>query len=252
MFATICHLRVEQRIPRIENSEMPLALVTCGPAHEPIDDVRRITNHSTGEIGTILSETLSASGFEVLCLRGEMAGHPAPKNASVVAFSTNASLLKILQTLSVQPSAVFHAAALCDFTVHRIEGTESARKIRSTVAELHLILRPAEKILPRLRSLFPDSIIVGWKYELDGSCANAIARAREQIKNSRTNACVVNGSAYGTGFGFLTRESEELPHFADKSELCAFLATWTSETVKRCQTSAKGDPIRPSQAGRSA
>ena len=231
---------------------MPLALVTCGPAHEPIDDVRRITNHSTGEIGTILSETLSASGFEILCLRGEMAGHPAPKNASVVAFSTNASLLKILQTLPVQPAVV-----PCRLEVRRrvgrlLEGTERARKIRSTVGELHLILRPAEKILPRLRSLFPDSIIVGWKYELDGSCANAIARAREQIKNSRTNACVVNGSAYGTGFGFLTRESEELPHFADKSELCAFLATWTSETVKRCQTSAKGDPIRPSQAGRSA
>ena len=231
---------------------MPLALVTCGPAHEPIDGVRRITNHSTGEIGTILSETLSASGFEILCLRGEMAGHPAPKNARVVAFSTNGALLNILQTLPVQPLAVFHAAALSDFTVHRIEGSEGARKIRSTAGELRLILRPAEKILPRLRALFPNSIIVGWKYELDGSRADAIARARKQINNSRTNACVVNGSAYGKGFGFLTRESEEFPHFADKSELCAFLATWTLEAVNRFRTSAKDDPVRPSQASRSA
>jgi phosphopantothenoylcysteine synthetase/decarboxylase len=230
---------------------MPLALVTCGPAYEPIDGVRRITNQSTGEIGTILSETLSASGFEILCLRGEMAGHPAPKNARVVAFSTNASLLKILQTLPVQPFAVFHAAALCDFTVHRIEGTRGERKIRSTAGELRLILRPAEKILPRLRAVFPNSIIVGWKYELDGSRADAIARARGQIKNSSTNGCVVNGSAYGKGFGFLTRESEELPHFADKSELCAFLAIWTSEAVNRFQASAKGDPIPPSQGNRS-
>ena len=77
---------------------MPLALVTCGPAYEPIDGVRRITNQSTGEIGTILSETLSASGFEVLCLRGEMAGasRPEPTNAKVLAFSTNASLMTIL------------------------------------------------------------------------------------------------------------------------------------------------------------
>jgi phosphopantothenoylcysteine synthetase/decarboxylase len=45
---------------------MALALVTCGPAYEPIDGVRRITNESTGEIGTILSESLSAFGFEVL------------------------------------------------------------------------------------------------------------------------------------------------------------------------------------------
>ena len=54
-------------------------------------------------------------------------------------------------------------------------------------------------------------MIVGWKYELDGSRADAIARARKQIQFPSTDACVVNGSAYGEGFGFLTRESEDLP-----------------------------------------
>ena len=43
--------------------------------------VRRITNQSTGELGTILAETLAASGFEVLCLRGEAATRPEPTNA---------------------------------------------------------------------------------------------------------------------------------------------------------------------------
>jgi phosphopantothenate---cysteine ligase (CTP) len=233
MSAAICHLRVERRILRDENFGMPLALVTCGPAHEPIDGVRRITNQSTGELGTILSECLSAHGFEVLCLRGEMAAHPAPKNAKVVAFSTNASLMNILERLPVQPVAVFHAAALCDFMVHRIEGTDEARKIRSTVAELHLILRPAEKILPRLRALFSETLIVGWKYELDGSRADAVARAREQINTSNTNACVVNGSAYGAGFGFLARESGQLRHLVDKAGLCEFLAAWMLEQMPK-------------------
>jgi phosphopantothenoylcysteine synthetase/decarboxylase len=230
---------------------MPFALVTCGPAHEPIDDVRRITNQSTGELGTILAETLSASGLEVLCLRGEMAGHPPPKNARVVAFSTNASLLTILEKLPVQPVAVFHAAALCDFMVHRIEGTGRERKIRSTTAEVHLILRPAEKILPRLRSLFPDAVIVGWKYELDGSRSDAVTRAREQIKTSNTNASVINGSAYGAGFGFLSRESAELRHLVDKARLCEFLAAWTLEALTRRPASAKVDRPPPSQADRS-
>jgi phosphopantothenoylcysteine decarboxylase/phosphopantothenate--cysteine ligase len=236
----------------VENFDMPLALVTCGPGYEPIDAVRRITNQSTGELGTILSESLSASGFEVLCLRGEMAAHPAPKNARVVAFSTNASLMAVLERLPVQPVAVFHAAALCDFMVHRIEGTDEARKIRSTVAELHLILRPAEKILPCLRALFPETVIVGWKYELDGSRADAVSRARQQIDTSNTHACVVNGSAYGAGFGFLARESEELRHLVDKARLCEFLAAWTLEALNRVQASAKTDRLPPSQADRSA
>jgi hypothetical protein len=160
--------------------------------------------------------------------------------------------MTILEKLPIQPVAVFHAAALCDFMVHRIEGADEARKIRSTVAELHLILRPAEKILPRLRALFPETVIVGWKYELDGSRADAVARARQQISTSNTNACVVNGSAYGAGFGFLARESEELRHLVDKAGLCEFLAAWTLEALNPVQASAKADRLPPSQADQSA
>ena len=101
---------------------MPLALVTCGPAYEPIDEVRRITNQSTGELGSLLSETLARANFEVLCLRGEMAVYPAPQDVKVVPFTTNASLLALLERLPIQPAAVFHAAALCDFLVPKSKG----------------------------------------------------------------------------------------------------------------------------------
>ena len=121
-----CHFRVESAFAKVEARLMALALVTCGPAYEPIDGVRRITNESTGEIGTILSESLSAFGFEVLCLRGEMSRHPAPKNARVVSFSTNGSLMEILEKLPSQPAAFFHAAALSDFSVRKIQGTEES------------------------------------------------------------------------------------------------------------------------------
>ncbi|MFZ4683873.1 MAG: phosphopantothenoylcysteine decarboxylase, partial [Terrimicrobiaceae bacterium] len=96
---------------------MSLALVTCGPAYAPIDDVRRITNHSTGELGSILSTTLHTAGFQVMCLRGEMATHPAPPDVEVIPFSTNSSLEEELEKLSEPPAVIFHAAALCDFTV---------------------------------------------------------------------------------------------------------------------------------------
>jgi hypothetical protein len=95
-------------------------------------------------------------------------------------------------------------------------------------------------------------VIVGWKYELDGSRGDAVARAREQINTSNTNACVVNGSAYGTGFGFLARESGELRHLVNKAGLCEFLAAWTLQALNRVQTSAKADRLPPSQADQSA
>ncbi|HVY71907.1 MAG TPA: phosphopantothenoylcysteine decarboxylase, partial [Verrucomicrobiae bacterium] len=34
-------------------------IVTCGPSYEPIDEVRRLTNFSTGELGVLLAEELA-------------------------------------------------------------------------------------------------------------------------------------------------------------------------------------------------
>ena len=34
-------------------------IVTAGPTHEPIDKVRRLTNHSTGRLGTGLAKHLT-------------------------------------------------------------------------------------------------------------------------------------------------------------------------------------------------
>ena len=232
MAAFVCHLRVEDEIVTVKIARMPLAVVTCGPAYEPIDKVRRITNQSTGELGSLLSETLARANFEVLCLRGEMAVHPKPQDVNVVPFTTNASLLALLERLPIQPAAVFHAAALCDFLVHKIEGSDRERKIPSSVSVLRLILRPAEKLLPRLRPLFPQAIIVGWKYELEGSREEAFARALEQVDSAHTNACVVNGTSYGVGFGFLAPGSKRAHHLETKIELCRFLCDWTTETLK--------------------
>jgi phosphopantothenoylcysteine synthetase/decarboxylase len=232
MAALVCHLRVEDRIATVEIAQMRLALVTCGPAYEPIDEVRRITNQSTGELGSLLAEALARANFEVLCLRGEMAVYPNPREVNVMPFTTNASLLGLLERLPTQPAAVFHAAALCDFLVHEIEGSNRERKIPSSVAEVRLILRPAEKLLPRLRALFPQAIIVGWKYELDGSREEAVARARGQLDSAHTDACVVNGTSYGAGFGFLARGSEKAHHLHTKIELCRFLGDWTTERLR--------------------
>ncbi len=206
-------------------------IVTCGPAFEPVDEVRRLTNFSTGELGLLLSAELSRAGHEVVCLKGEGAvSHADAGGAKVVPFTTNTSLLERLHEFSGQDvGAVFHAAALCDYEVkgvHASDGTRmSARKIPTFFGELVVTLRPARKLLPALRGLFPAARIVGWKYELNGNHAAAETKAREQIVTNGTDACVVNGAAWGPGFGFV-EPSREVVKLADKPALCVFLAEW--------------------------
>ena len=56
-------------------------LVTAGPTFEPIDQVRRLTNFSTGRLGSELAACLAAAGHQVTLLLGEQAtwtNLPAP------------------------------------------------------------------------------------------------------------------------------------------------------------------------------
>jgi hypothetical protein len=81
--------------------------------------------------------------------------------------------------------------------------------------------------------LFHEAVIVGWKYELDGSREDAGARAHKQMLACETDACVVNGTSYGSGFGFLGRDGGETRDLADKTELCKFLADWALDALNR-------------------
>jgi len=201
----------------------PLACITCGPACEPIDKVRRITNFSTGEIGTILTGAFLRAGHEVVCFRSEAATFPGPAGADVRPFSTNDSLAAGLRSLERPPAVVLHAAALCDFVLESIEGAEGSGKIDSRAGTIRLTLGPAEKILPQIRAWFPSARIIGWKFEVDGPREQALARAAAQIRDARTDACVLNGAAYGPGFGLLAPDNS-LQHFPDKTALAAHLA----------------------------
>jgi hypothetical protein len=76
-----------------------------------------------------------------------------------------------------------------------------------------------------LREWFPEAFVVGWKYELDGDRSTALAKGASQSHECRTDACVVNGSAYGKGFGILLPDGT-LTEVADKRGLAAALVTY--------------------------
>ena len=182
-------------------------LVTLGPSWEPLDGARRITNMSTGRLGTTLSTAFASAGWEVVCLRGEGATHPAPAEGTEVRpFATNDDLAEILARLATGPrfDAIFHAAALCDYRIASVRdaaGTDlRSPKISTRDGRLVLELEPATKILPKLRGWFPEARIVGWKYELAGSREDAFGKARRQLHECRTDACVLNGAAHGEGY----------------------------------------------------
>ena len=208
-------------------------VVTAGPTYEPLDEVRRLTNFSTGRLGAELATFLTGHGHEVILLVGYYAIYRGePKARRVETFTTTADLRARLEALATQGAgAVFHAAAVSDFTFgglwERSETGEliqrTERKISTRKGSLLAELKPTPKIISELRGWFPQAQLVGWKYELDGDQALVIDLARQQLAKNLTNACVVNGAAYGDGFGLVTGAGR-CEHLADPTALYQALA----------------------------
>jgi phosphopantothenoylcysteine decarboxylase/phosphopantothenate--cysteine ligase len=209
-------------------------VITAGPTYEPLDQVRRLTNFSTGRLGTELANHLVAAGHHVTLLLGQSATCAGPAHAhQQVTFTTTADLGRRLQALSTAGvDAVFHAAAVSDYQFGKIwarsatgELTElQAGKLSTRDGCLLAELVPTPKLLTQLRGLFPAARIVGWKYEVDGNPAAVLAAARRQLAECHTDLCVANGPAYGPGFGLVTPENH-VPQ-ADAAALFQALAEW--------------------------
>ena len=203
-------------------------VVTAGPTYEPLDNVRRLTNFSTGQLGSELSRFLTTCGHRVTLLIGEHATYRGELVADKVdAFSTTADLEERLRSLSKESmDAVFHAAAVSDFKFGKVwlrtaenELIEAkSGKISTRQGTLLAELVPTSKIILHLRDWYPATKLIGWKFEVDGDQAQVINLARRQLTECRTDGCVANGPAYGPGFGLVTAGNQTL-HAQDRSAL---------------------------------
>lgn len=207
-------------------------IVTAGPTFEPLDDVRRLTNFSTGRLGTEFANFLTARGHNVTLLIGESATWPGERRTTAVkSFTSTRDLRTKLKSFSGKKvDAIFHASAVSDFTFGQIFAEtktgeflplKASKKISTRQGGLLVELLPTPKIIAELRGWFPKTKIIGWKFEADGGRAEALRAARKQISDCATDACVANGPAYGRGFNLVSVGGQK--HLTDARKLFAAL-----------------------------
>src|SRR6516225_3929980 len=148
-------------------------VVTAGPTYEKLDEVRRLTNQSTGRLGIELANHLVRRGYKVTLLVGQQSTYAGERRAQqVITFATTADLHDRLEAMADQTSvAIFHVAAVSDFMFGKIwqrsqHGNLSevkAGKFPTHHGTLLAELLPTPKIIAGLRDWFPKSRIVGWK-----------------------------------------------------------------------------------------
>lgn len=134
-------------------------LITSGGTSEPIDDVRFITNRSTGATAATIANSLSESGLEVTYLHSQNAARAQSgcKHFSYETFSDLQTLL-ITKLKETHYDYVVHAAAVSDYSLPQQTG-----KIDSEPRELTLTLIKNPKLINEIKKISPQTKLFAFK-----------------------------------------------------------------------------------------
>lgn len=176
-------------------------LVTAGGTREPIDPVRFITNKGTGKMGAAIASQAKIRGADVLLLRAHTAVTPEV-NVREKYFETGAELESLIKSYSVKYDYIFHTAAVSDFIPYGFKD----EKIKSG-HDFTLKLRPAEKILHKIKIWNPGMIVIGFKAVYKTKKAELIRMGMDKLRISGSDYIMVNDVG-GKGIGFGSQENE--------------------------------------------
>ncbi len=184
-------------------------LVTAGPTREFIDDVRYISNPSSGKMGFACAEAARAAGHRVTLVTGP-ADLPDPKGVTVVRVVSADEMRDAAMKAYRACDAVIATAAVCDYRpAKRVRGKIKKGPSRETLA---LVRTP--DILGEMGAKKDGRALVGFALESQNARANAI----EKLARKNLDAVVLNAPS---SFG------------ADAMDATVFHANGSSETLRR-------------------
>lgn len=150
-------------------------LVSAGPTREPWDDVRFLTNRSSGKMGEAVAKMGARLGGEVTLVTGAKTSHYGPSFIERLPVDTTEEMLKTLLDNMASHEAYVSAAAVSDYRPTRTEG-----KISSGQGDLSIPLEENPDILTRLREKHPDKTLVGFSADDSEKPDRALRKAKEK------------------------------------------------------------------------
>ncbi len=163
-------------------------LITMGTTRGYIDDVRYISNYSSGALGTAISHELYRHGFETIVICG-----PCPVKPTVatkmIDIESNADME---QAIKDAEKDTLHAAVLAASVLDFIPNSRQSGKIRSdSNAGLTLELSPSKKLIKDVKS----NIKVGFKLETGLTSEAASQFAKDYTSKYNLSLFVINDLA---------------------------------------------------------
>lgn len=186
-------------------------LITAGGTQEKIDDVRSITNHSSGGLGKAIAETLQEKGHQIYYVTTKNALQPEKVTKRFFIQSTNDLKNTLEQVMAERPfDAVIHAMAVSDFTpvtsfteeeilkmaepaeIFNTKPQVPEGKISSQTDHLVLVLKQNPKIIHLIKKWQPNTHLIGFKLLVDVTKDYLVKVAQESLVKNQADYIVAN------------------------------------------------------------
>lgn len=184
-------------------------LITSGGTTEKIDDVRGITNHSTGRLGATIATYFLEKGHEVTLVTTNRAIKPQQDaNLTIFEIENTADLLTLMEKQVPKHQVLIHSMAVSDYSpvymtdLEELENTISPRqlltknntekKISSKSDYQVLFLKKTPKIISLVKKWQPSIILVGFKLLVDVTKEELVKVARASLENNQADLIVAN------------------------------------------------------------
>lgn len=212
-------------------------LITAGPTREYLDDVRYLSNASSGRMGYALADACRLAGHDVVLVTGPVSIAP-PAGCDVRPIETTDQLLDVCRAEWPRCDGVIATAAVCDYRpVERFSG-----KLAKTGTSLKLELVETADVLADLGQTKGRRWIVGFALE---SSEYAHVNALKKLKEKNCDAIVLNRpTAIGADTNeieVITSTGERVASFSGtKADVARDLWQWITTHIALRATEAQG------------
>tara|TARA_R110002124_G_scaffold45486_8_gene137583 strand:+ start:5999 stop:6625 length:627 start_codon:yes stop_codon:yes gene_type:complete len=200
-------------------------LITAGPTREYLDDVRYLSNASSGQMGYALARSAIAAGHEVALVSGPVTIAP-PAGCELYQVETTDEMFAQCEKLFPNCDGVIGTAAVCDYRIK----TRKPGKIAKTGEAITLELIETIDVLAELGSQKGNRWVMGFALESQDARFNAVRK----LYSKKCDAIVLNSvSAIGSSENFVEviDQSQEIvaTYSGEKTQVADSLIEWIQQ-----------------------
>jgi len=168
-------------------------VISAGGTVEKIDQVRVVTNISTGKLGAKIANLFLSHGHTVTYVAPSSAVQPQGNDFNRIIVTNTQSVVEATRMLVPKADVVIHSMAVSDFTFNIEEATKlSSDSSDAFIEHISKTITKTPKVISYFRTWNPSAILVGFKFTVGKTPKELMEIAKKLMVNNNLDMVLAN------------------------------------------------------------